>query len=414
MRKVYPFSKYIVPAVAFSAAVILSGLVPLLTKGINFGIDFKPGLMAEVRLVEPVMELAYEGTASVAVEINPWDLTLVISGVGADNETRVYPFAEYATVGEMAAAMSQIDGVSARAITAATPADGLFANSAVADLLSATPYDLYYSGEGQLTDVEGVRAALAGLEDVSVKVAGSGADEVFQIRIGDSGDGRTSLDLQNAITDALAAAFGEENVAIIKTDFIGAQFSGSLVLQSVLLVLAALLLIWIYATIRFKWDFALASVIAITHDALVIISFIAWTQMEFNTVTLAAILTIIGYGINDTVVVLDRVRENTRLINTKNFMDIINRSQSDCLGRTMITTITTLLAVTALCVFTTGSIHDFALALIVGIISSAYSTIMITSAFLSKTRKNWKPEDEVKDLPKEKSNVVAFPEGGQL
>ncbi|MBQ7367857.1 MAG: protein translocase subunit SecF [Spirochaetaceae bacterium] len=414
MKKVFPFSKYIVPAVIFSAVVILSGLVPLLTKGINFGIDFKPGLVADVRLVNPVMELTYDGAASVAVEINPWNVTLVVSGVGADNETRVYPFAEYATVGDMAGAMAQVPGVTARALDAAIPADALFANSAVASVLSATPYRLYYSGEGQLTDVEGVRTALAGLTDVSVKMAGSGIDEVFQIRVGDSGDGRTSMDLQQSVVTALTDAFGADNVAIIKTDFIGAQFSGSLVWQSVLLVLAALVLIWIYATIRFKWDFALASVIAITHDALVIISFIAWTQMEFNTVTLAAILTIIGYGINDTVVVLDRVRENARLMNTKNFMDIVNKSQSDCFGRTMITTVTTLLAVTALCLFTTGSIHDFALALIIGIISSAYSTIMITSAFLSKTRKNWKPDDEVKDLPKQKSTVVAFPDGGQV
>ena len=414
MKKIFPFSKYIVPAVILSAVLILSGLIPLLTKGINFGIDFKPGLVTEVRLVEPVMELTYNGAASVAVEINPWDVTLVISGVGAENETRVYPFAEYATVGDMAAAMSGVEGVSAKAITASIPADGLFANSAVASVLSSVPYDLYYSGDGQLADAEAVRNALAGLEDVSVKVAGEGAAEVFQIRIGDSGDGRTSMDLQKSITDALAAAFGGDNVAIIKTDFIGAQFSGSLVLQSVLLVVAALFLIWIYATIRFKWDFALASVIAITHDALIIISFIAWSQMEFNTVTLAAILTIIGYGINDTVVVLDRVRENTRIMNTKNFMDIVNQSQSDCFGRTMITTITTLLAVTALCIFTTGSIHDFALALIVGIISSAYSTIMITSAFLFKTRKNWKPDDEVKDLPRQKGDVVAFPDGSRV
>ena len=414
MKRVFPFSKYIVPAVILSAVLILSGLIPLLTKGINFGIDFKPGLVTEVRLVEPVMELTYNGAASVAVEINPWDVTLVISGVGAENETRVYPFAEYATVGDMAAAMSGVEGVSAKAITASIPADGLFANSAVASVLSSVPYDLYYSGDGQLADAEAVRNALAGLEDVSVKVAGEGAAEVFQIRIGDSGDGRTSMDLQKSITDALAAAFGGDNVAIIKTDFIGAQFSGSLVLQSVLLVVAALFLIWIYATIRFKWDFALASVIAITHDALIIISFIAWSQMEFNTVTLAAILTIIGYGINDTVVVLDRVRENTRIMNTKNFMDIVNQSQSDCFGRTMITTITTLLAVTALCIFTTGSIHDFALALIVGIISSAYSTIMITSAFLFKTRKNWKPDDEVKDLPRQKGDVIAFPDGSRV
>ena len=128
--------------------------------------------------------------------------------------------------------------------------------------------------------------------------------------------------------------------------------------------------------------------------------------MEFNTVTLAAILTIIGYGINDTVVVLDRVRENMRKINTKNFMQIVDQSQTDCFGRTMITTITTLLAVLSLCIFTTGSIHDFALALIIGMISSAYSTIMITTAFLALTRKNWKPSDDLRGVPLQQTDEV--------
>ena len=259
--------------------------------------------------------------------------------------------------------------------------------------------------------LQAVRDALSSLEDVSVKIAGEGASEVFQIRIGAADNiniAQGSAGMQENLNFALSQAFGEENIAIIKTDFIGAQYSQSLIMQSVILVVAALFLIWIYATIRFKWDFALASVIAIIHDALIIIVFIAWTQMEFSTTTLAAILTILGYGINDTVVVLDRVRENIKKINTKKFMDIIDISQTECFGRTMITTVTTMLAVAALVIFTSGSIHDFAIALMIGMVSSAYSTIMITSAFLSITRKNWKPSDEVKDIPSE-GTVIDFP-----
>lgn len=400
MKKVIRFSKYTVLSVALSCVLILSGLVPMLTKGINLGIDFKPGLVEDVRIVPAAVELTYDGAASVEVEVNPSDISLIISGVGADNETIVYPFAEYPTAAVLASAMSSVEGVAAVAKDGSAPASALFANSAVSSVLSRSVFRLYYSGNGQLASVDQVRGALADLEDVSVKEAGSGSDEVYQIRMGDDGDEAAgSANMQLAVATALSDAFGAENIAVIKTDYIGAQYSSSLIFQSVLLVAAALFLIWLYAAIRFKWDFALASVIAITHDALVVMSFIAWSQMEFNTVTLAAILTIIGYGINDTVVILDRIRENTRKMNTKHFMDIVDQSQTDCFGRTMITTVTTLLAVVALCVFTTGSIHDFALALIVGMVSSAYSTIMITSAFLAATRRSWKPSDEVGGVP---------------
>lgn len=411
MKKVIRFSKYVIPAVVVSSVLILSGLFPILTKGINFGIDFKPGLVSEVRIVPAAMELSYNGAAAVSVEVNSADVSLVISGVGAENETRVYPFDQYKTVGELVAAMSEVAGLTAVAVDPQALTTGLFVNSASSPVLSSTVYRLFSGEKGQLADVEAVRDALSSLEDVSVKIAGEGASEVFQIRIGAADNvniAQGSAGMQENLNFALSQAFGEENITIIKTDFIGAQYSQSLIMQSVILVVAALFLIWIYATIRFKWDFALASVIAIIHDALIIIAFIAWTQMEFSTTTLAAILTILGYGINDTVVVLDRVRENVKKINTKKFMDIIDISQTECFGRTMITTVTTMLAVAALVIFTSGSIHDFAIALMIGMVSSAYSTIMITSAFLSITRKNWKPSDEVKDIPSE-GTVIDFP-----
>ena len=411
MKKVIRFSKYVIPAVVVSSVLILSGLFPILTKGINFGIDFKPGLVSEVRIVPAAMELSYNGAATVSVEVNSADLSLVISGVGAENETRVYPFDQYKTVGELSSAMSEVAGLTAVAVDPQALTTGLFVNSASSPVLSNTVYRLFSGEKGQLADVEAVRDALSSLEDVSVKIAGEGASEVFQIRIGAADNvniAQGSAGMQENLNFALSQAFGEENIAIIKTDFIGAQYSQSLIMQSVILVVAALFLIWIYATIRFKWDFALASVIAIIHDALIIIAFIAWTQMEFSTTTLAAILTILGYGINDTVVVLDRVRENVKKINTKKFMDIIDISQTECFGRTMITTVTTMLAVAALVIFTSGSIHDFAIALMIGMVSSAYSTIMITSAFLSITRKNWKPSDEVKSIAAEGA-IVDFP-----
>ena len=115
--------------------------------------------------------------------------------------------------------------------------------------------------------------------------------------------------------------------------------------------------------------------------------------MEFSTTTLAAVLTIVGYSINATVVILDRIRYNLKMMpEAKKFNEILNKSLSDTFTRSVLTTVTTLFAVVALYVFTTGSIKDFSLAMIVGLISGMYSSIFISSAFIAACRKNWKPE----------------------
>jgi preprotein translocase subunit SecF len=113
------------------------------------------------------------------------------------------------------------------------------------------------------------------------------------------------------------------------------------------------------------------------------VSFIVWTRMEFNTTTIAAILTILGYSINDTIVIFDRIRETRRLYPDDLFNVVLNRALSETLGRTIITTVTTMLAVVSLYIFTTGSMKDFALALLVGMVSGVYSTIFIASSIVS-------------------------------
>ena len=172
---------------------------------------------------------------------------------------------------------------------------------------------------------------------------------------------------------------------------ISAQFSSSLIRNSIVLVLATLVLIFIYTLIRFKWDFALAAVIAIIHDALIMISFFSLSQLEFTTTSIAAILTIIGYSINATVVILDRVRSDMKIVEAKSFTDILNSALTGTLSRSIITTITTLFAVLALVVYTAGDIKNFAIALVVGLISGCYSSMFIAGAFINTVRKSWKP-----------------------
>jgi preprotein translocase subunit SecF len=180
----------------------------------------------------------------------------------------------------------------------------------------------------------------------------------------------------------LEKSFGQGEVVVSSSNFVGSRFSKTLADQAGWLLAATLALILLYASIRFKPQYAIGAVLAIVHDGLIMVAFIAWTRMEFNTTTIAAILTILGYSINDTIVIFDRVRETRHIYPNDPFEDILNRSITETLSRTFITTLTTILAVMSLYIFTSGSMKDFALALLVGMVSGVYSTIFIACGFV--------------------------------
>ncbi|MCQ2572535.1 MAG: protein translocase subunit SecF [Treponema sp.] len=391
MKKTINFNKGFVPSVIISAIIVVCGLIGFFVKGINFGIDFKPGLVEEVRVTAPAASLSYSGPAKVTVNVSRSDMELVVSGTGAENATYTYSFNEYGTMSALAQAVKSVDGVEMSALNGSASTYNSFLNSAKTNVLSGTPIYVYPAGNSD-ADADSIRQALSGVSGVSVKQLGSGDDISFQIRMGVDGEA-TQDALQTVVEDTLYNKFGKEKVAVIKTDFIGSSFSKSIAAKAILMLVLTILIIWIYAAIRFHWDFALGSVIALIHDTLIMMTFIIWTQMEFSTTVLAAVLTIIGYSINATVVILDRIRYNLKMMeNVKSFKDILNQSLSDTLMRSILTTVTTLIAVLSLFIFTTGSIKDFSLALIVGLISGMYSSIFISSSFIMACRKNWKPE----------------------
>lgn len=396
MKKVIRFSKFFIPSAILSGAIIIAGFVMLFTTGINFGIDFRPGLIQEVRISKTAFDISYKGASSITIDTSAQGVDLVVSGLGSDKTTHSFGYINYKTVGEMVSAMNTVEGITAVARASSdTAASELFTSSAFSNVLTSSPLRVFYSDPSMETKIEDVRSALQSITDSSVKSVGNKTDNSFQIRVGDDGtDPDISKKIQSQVYELLSQKFGKDSIAIVKTDFVASQFSKSLASQVIILVLATLLLIWIYATIRFKWDFALGAVLAIVHDALIMVAVITFTQMEFNSITIAAILTIIGYSINDTIVVLDRVRENIQLVKVKKFSDILDLSQTEILNRTIITTVTTLLAVICLFLFTSGSMKDFASALIIGMVSGVYSTIFITGAFIALVRRNWKPSDE--------------------
>lgn len=389
--KVKQFSKWFIPCSIISLVIIAFGIVGFFTKGINLGLDFKPGLIEEIRVAPPVATLSYEGPAKITVDLSDGQMDLVISGLGATNETRAYDFNQYATVQALADEVNKSGDVKMTVKNGSFDTTKLFLDSAVSNMLSTNDLYIYPAGTSDIT-TDDVRAALAGVAGVDVKQLGSGADASYQIRMGATKDS-SQEELQSAVNQKLYSKFGKEQVAIIKTDFIGAGMSSSIASKSILMFVCVIVLIWAYAAIRFHWDFALGSVVALIHDVLIMFTFIIWTQMEFSTTVLAAVLTIVGYSINATVVILDRIRYNLRMMpNVKSFNEILNQSLTDTLTRSILTTVTTLFAVVSMFVFTTGSIKDFSLALIVGLISGMYSSIFISSAFISFSRRNWKAE----------------------
>ena len=390
MKRTISFNKGFIPCTIISAVIILFGIVGVFTKGINFGLDFKPGLIEEVRVAEPVAEITYDGAAKIALDLSAGQMDLVITGTSANNETRSFNFAVYNTVALLADEVNKVDGVNMTVKNGSYDTTKLFLNSAVSTVLSNEVLYIYPAGTSEIT-TDDIREALSE-DNIAIKQLGSGADASYQIRMGIN-EGDAQNELQSSVNEKLYTKFGKENVAIVKTDFIGSGMSKSTTRKSIVMFICVIVLIWAYAAIRFHWDFALGSVIALLHDVLIMITFITWSGMEFSVTVLAAVLTIVGYSINATVVILDRIRYNLKMMTeAKKFNDILNKALSDTFTRSVLTTVTTLFAVLSLFIFTTGSIKDFSLALIVGLISGMYSSIFISSAFISLSRKNWKPE----------------------
>ena len=229
------------------------------------------------------------------------------------------------------------------------------------------------------SDEQVVRDALSEFNP-QVQTAGDKGGQ-FVIRIADDAQNDNfQQTVSKAVSSNLKAKFG--NVNILSEEYIGSSFASNLATQTIWLTLIALSLILLYIWIRFKLNYAVSAITAVFHDVLFLLGFIGAFQLEFSTATIAAVLTIIGYSLNDTIVIFDRIRENFRLVKDKSFNEIINLSVSQSMSRTLITSFTTLLAVVAILVFASGTIQTFALSLVVGIVVGTYSSIFVASPIL--------------------------------
>ncbi len=181
------------------------------------------------------------------------------------------------------------------------------------------------------------------------------------------------------IGNALREKFGKDNVEVVRTEYVGPQVGKQLRTDGILAVIYAMGMILLYVGFRFDFRFSPGVIIALIHDAIITLGFFVVSRREFNLTSITVILTVVGYSVNDTIVVYDRIRENAKKYKGKALRDLINLSINEMLGRTILTSGATALSLVGLIIYGVGTIQDFALAMLVGIISGTYSTWYIAS-----------------------------------
>ena len=225
-------------------------------------------------------------------------------------------------------------------------------------------------------NISNVRSILSSLNLGDVQIQNFGSEKNILVRIEASSSENNSNALSK-ITNQLIL-FGK----IQRTEVVGPKISSELIQKGILAIISAVGLMLFYIWIRFEWQFSLGAVLALIHDVIITIGIFSFFQIEFNLSIIAALLTIIGYSMNDTVVVYDRIRENLRKYKKQDLYDLINISINQTLSRTVLTSFTTLLALFSLYIFGGQVIKGFTLAMIIGVFIGTYSSTFIASQLL--------------------------------
>jgi preprotein translocase subunit SecF len=251
------------------------------------------------------------------------------------------------------------------------------------DFTGGTLIELHYE---KAPNLESVRAQLneAGYTGAVVVHFGSETELLIRLRsdAGESDAERAATNAGEGIVEALRQADPTNSIALMRSEVIGAQMGEELVSDGLLGVLTAFAGIFLYVAIRFQRKFSAGALIGLVHDVIIVLGFFSLFQLEFDLTVLAAVLAVIGYSINDTIVVADRIRENFRLLRETPIAELINISLTQTLGRTLVTSGTTLLVLLALLLVGGELIRNFSIALILGITVGTYSTIYVASSVM--------------------------------
>ncbi|ANX04157.1 protein translocase subunit SecF [Immundisolibacter cernigliae] len=247
------------------------------------------------------------------------------------------------------------------------------------DFTGGTLVEVQYPAPVELPQVQ---AALSGhgLEGAVVQYFGTRSEVLVRIPAGMAG---STGELSTRVLEALGS--GGQNITLQRVEFVGPQVGDELVTNAALALLYAVLAIGAYVAFRFEYRFAIGAVVSLAHDAIITVGFCALVGLEFDLTVVAAVLTVIGYSINDTVVIYDRIRENFPRMRKASTREVINRSVNETMTRTIATTATVVLALLPLVLFGGDAIHSFSLAMLIGVLAGAYSTIYVASWSLLPT-----------------------------
>ncbi len=280
------------------------------------------------------------------------------------------------------------------------------------DFAGGTLIQVKYDTKAPINEVREALKANKEFESASVTFFGSDEEIVIRSKVS---SGALGVDVGDTVRGLLKDT---GNFEVRRVDMVGAAVGSELREQGLLAMVLSLLGILIYVSMRFEWRFALASVLALVHDATITMGLIAFFEFEVNLDILAAILTLLGYSINDTIIVFDRIREGINTIKDSKLETIIDESVTRTLSRTTLTSMTTFLVILTLYLFGGEIIHGFSFTLLVGVIIGTYSSIFVASPilmWLGFSASNYREKEAAKlKREKEKEKMRAMYESGTL
>ena len=224
-----------------------------------------------------------------------------------------------------------------------------------------------------------IRNQLSELNIGDIQIQTFGSDNIILIRIENSTNLVANADMSSI--ELIRSSLGN-NVIIQRTEIVGPKVSSELIQKGIIAIIIAVFLMLFYIWVRFEWQFSIGAVAALIHDVIITMGIFSFLQIEFNLSIIAALLTIIGYSMNDTVVVYDRIRENLRKYKQMNIFDLINQSLNETMSRTLLTSVTTLLALFSLYFLGGEVLKGFTLAMIIGVFIGTYSSVFIASQII--------------------------------
>ncbi len=427
MKRVIHFTNARYYFLAISSTLILMGIVGYVAfRGFNLGVDFRAGVEMQFQIAPPAFSVQYTGPDQAEITMPTGETALTQKGdfivtlTSPQTGTRTpYPFlfSDYKTIGDLAAALAKVPGVTVQLKgDTGLPSTALVPPTTIADITgkSFTLNTSPVPGAGAGVTMADIRSDLAPMGQFDLQATGSAESQQFIARFGaTSEDPSFQTATEGKVKDLLGAKYGADHILIQQTNFVGPRLSQSLASQSIWLALIAALLILIYMVFRFRPAiYGFAAVIGIMHDAVVMLGLGALFRIEIDAATVAAVLTILGYSINDTIVVFDRVRENNHLLRGQPLRTILDTSMSQTLSRTFITSGATFLTVLSLFLLTSGSMKNFALFMMIGIGEGTYSTFISSFIVLwwtnmtDKRKKRREMEKYGMAVPKRKEEEV--------